>query len=390
MQKLLCLSTFWVLTGFLVACSDGGDQSPLPAYDFSSADAWLDAFVQEEPAFDGAAMIVVDARLGVVHETAVGEHTVDTVYMLASVSKVASVSLLMALADDPAVEFDLDTPIENYLPWPGVYPGITTAHLLSNVSGIPGLLAGLSGDYGVHACQYAAAGQFPESDTLMECAQAIYQAPLAGTLPPGTLFDYGGSQWQLAGAVAEAVGGDSWANLFERYLGEPCGLEVYEYGNMFANPGGWTGFPDSLVGRDNPNIEGGAISGLRDVATLLQMHLNDGLCGVNRVMSERSAQRMREDVGTALGSREWIGSAGRGYGLGWWVPPAEAGQQPTLFQDGGAYGSVSYIDTARGYGVFVALAKYDDLLAARRGPTRINPELTPIVAAAIDAANAPR
>ncbi len=371
----------------LSACSDSNNDKPPGdrlVYDFSPADAWLDAFVRDVDVFNGAAIMVIDREFGVLHSASFGDQSLDDMYLLASVSKVASVTLLLALHDDPDVDFDIDTPIENYLPWMGVYPGVTTADLLSNTSGIPGLLAQFSGGYGVHSCQYQLPGEFESSDTLQACGQAIYENLLDGTVPPGTLFDYGGSQWQLAGAVAEVVGGDSWNNLFRRYIGEPCGLTVYEYGNMFSDTSAWTGFPDSLRGQANPNIEGGAISNLEDVTTLLRMHLNDGLCDGGRVISERSAQRMREDVGTALGSREWIGSSGRGYGLGWWIPPTEDGVMPSLFQDGGAFGSVTYIDTARGYGVFVALAKYDDIVAARQGPLRINPELTPIIDAIID------
>ncbi|MFK7975242.1 MAG: serine hydrolase domain-containing protein [Halioglobus sp.] len=386
--------SFVILTtmSLLTACSDGSDssgqsagQSPARTFDFSTADAWLAQLVDEEAAFDGASMMVVDRTQGVLHTHTVGDHTPDMLFLLASVSKIPSVSLLMALADNPALDFDLDTPIENYLPFMGVYPGITTAHLLSNTSGIPGLLAQFAGDYGAHTCQYAAPGQFPSADNLLTCAQAIYQTPLAGTVAPGTQFDYGGSQWQLAGAVAEVVGGDSWNNLFQRYLGEPCGLEVYEFGNMLGDTSAWTGFADSLIGQANPNIEGGAMSNLSDVTTLLQMHLNDGMCGDQRVMSAASAQRMRMDVGTALGSREWLND-GRGYGLGWWIPPAEDGEEAALFQDGGAFGSVTWIDTARGYGAFIALAKYDNLVAARRGPARINPEMRPIIDAIIDQA----
>ena len=45
---------------------------------------------------------------------------------------------------------------------------------------------------------------------------------------------------------------------------------------------------------------------------------------------------------------------------------------------------MTWIDTGRGYGAFVALAKYDNIIAARRGPARIIPELTPILDAIID------
>ena len=373
-----------ILSAALCACSDSSNRprySTAPEYDFSAADSWLGSFVEEEDAFDGASIIIVNTTTGTLHRASFGNQTSEDIVLLASVSKVPSVSLLMALENDPAVNFDMDTPIENYLPWSGVYPGISTAQLVGNISGIPGLFA--ASRYGPHLCQYASAGQFPNAEQLQDCARVIYQTPLEGTVPPGTAFDYGGSQWHLAGAVAEIVGGDSWNNLFRRYITEPCELEVFEYGNMLFNPASWAGFPDSLLGRDNPNIEGGAISNIDDLGKLLRMHLNDGLCGNNRVISEQQAQRMRLDIGTDLGSREWL-NYGRGYGLGWWVPPPEEGKEPSFFDDPGAFGSISWIDTERGYGAFIALEQYESLIAASRGPARIVPELIPIIESIMD------
>ena len=375
----------------LTACSDSSNDSApgtsnavTPQYDFTPASQWLEGFVRDEELFDGAGLIVVSAEHGILHTESFGNHTPDMVYLLASVSKVPSVSLLMALASDPDVDLDIDTPIENYLPWEGVYPGITTVQLLSNTSGIPGLLQTFAGGYGAHNCQYALPGDFPNAESLQACSQAIYQTALDNSNPPGTVFDYGGSQWQLAGGLAEVVGGDSWANLFRQYIAEPCELEVFEYGNMFSDTAAWTGNPDSLRGRDNPNIEGGGIANLNDIAVLLRMHLNDGRCGDQQVMAASLAQRMRVDIGTELGSRDWVGSDGRGYGIGWWIPQDSAVREPTLFVDGGAFGSVSWIDTGRGYGAFVALAKYDNIVEARRGPARINPEFIPIMDAIMD------
>ena len=374
---LLCL-------GLLLACSDSSDNSGTgtiaPQYDFTAASQWLQGLVSDQ-GLEGAGFIVISREHGVLHTESFGAFDNDTNYLLASVSKVPSVSLLLALASDPDVNFDIDTPIENYLPWQGVYPGISTAQLLSNTSGIPGLLASFSGSYGAHMCQYSSAGEFPNAESLHDCARVIYQTPLEGTVPPGTAFDYGGSQWHLAGAVAESVGGDSWNNLFRQYIGEPCGLEVFEYAN--GNTGTFTGNPDSLLGRDNPNIEGGGMANLPDVAALLRMHLNDGLCDGGRVMDEELARRMRVDVGTELGSRNWVGSRNRGYGMGWWIP-ALAPEEATLFQDGGAFGSATWIDTARGYGVFVALAIYNDLGAATTSRNRVTDELTPIMEAIVD------
>lgn len=373
------LLSLFLIGSLLGGCNGNDDAGEPPVYNFESTDSWIESFVQEEAAFDGASIIIVDKDFGVIHTASFGDHSTDDIFMLASVSKVPSVSLLMALADDPNIDFDIDTPIENYLPWVGVYPGITTAHLVSNTSGIPGLFGAFDGTYlpAGHLCQYVIA------DDLQTCAQTIYQNLLAGTVAPGTQFDYGGSQWHLSGAVAENVGGDSWPNLFDRYIAQPCDLEVFEYGNMLGNTGAWTGSPDSLVGQNNANPEGGAISNLTDMAKLLRMQLNNGLCGDNRVISEQQAQRMRVDIGTAVGSREWLDN-GRGYGLGWWVPPQDEQPEPTHFNDPGAFGSVSWIDTERGYGVFVALTQYDDLTTARQGPARILPELVPIVDQAID------
>ena len=367
----------------LLACSDTSNRpkySATPQYDFTPADQWLESFVQEEDAFDGASIIVVNTDTGTLHRMSVGNHTTEDVFLLASVSKVPSVSLLMALENDPDLAFDMDEFIEAYLPWDGVYPEISTTQLVGNISGIPGLLA--ANRYGPHLCQYAAAGQFPNADQLQDCATVIYETPLEGTTAPGIAFDYGGSQWHLAGAVAELVGGDSWNNLFQQYIAQPCELEVFEYGNMFFDTSAWTGFPDSLKGRSNPSIEGGAIANIDDLGKLLRMHLNDGLCGSNRVISEQQAQRMRVDIGTELGSRDWLNN-GRGYGLGWWVPPFE-GEKPTFFDDPGAFGSVSWIDLERGYGAFVALAQYENLVAASTGPARIIPELIPIIEGIFD------
>ena len=72
--------------------------------------------------------------------------------MLASTSKMPAVSLLMALHDDESLDYDVETTIDTYLPWDGVYGDRTTVDLVSNTSGIPGLAA--LGDYGPHVCQF--------------------------------------------------------------------------------------------------------------------------------------------------------------------------------------------------------------------------------------------
>lgn len=364
--------------------ADVGDETAAEpaAPDFSAFDARLDSFIADNPAFEGASVVIVREGEGSIHEAAFGTYTLDTIVLLASTSKVPSTTLMMALSEDDALDFEIDAPIESYLqPWEGVWPGVTTEQLLSNTSGIPGLQ--YADDYGAHICQY-----LPVSD-LQACGQTLYETPLDAlpSNPPGTVFDYGGSQWQIAGALGEVVGGQTWAELFEQYIGAPCDLEVFEYGNMLASPEGWAGNPDDLNGKDNPSIEGGAMSDIADYAKLLSLHLEDGRCGDNQVLSAEALAFMRIDRGTPLGSRlaALDGVAlGLGYGMGWWVEPREE-SEPNLFYDPGVFGAVSWIDTDRGYGGFVALADYttDEASAA---VNVIRDELIPLAAEAIDAA----
>jgi CubicO group peptidase (beta-lactamase class C family) len=365
---------------FVTACSDGSDHkmtevTPAPMADFTAADSQLEDFLAENENFDGASIVIVDKNLGTIHRAAFGDHTVDTVVLLASTSKMPAVTLLMALAeDDDNVDFEIDAPIANYLPWTGVWSAdITAEQLVSNRSGIPGLAYQFAGLYGTHICQYVPVG------TLYECAQTIYETPLPGTIsnPPGEAFDYGGSQWHLAGAVAEAVGGTGWNQLLDQYINEPCDLEIFRFGNNLSFPTEWDGNPDSLAGLDNPNIEGGAISNLDDYAKILMMHLNDGACGDNQVLSAEAVEFIRIE-------RTLSQDGKKGYGMGWWSEPVEEGSSIYLYTDAGFYGSVAWIDIERNYAGYVALEEYSGSFGGQ-GSGMVISELIPIIEEAIDA-----
>ncbi len=370
-QHLLLSSVFSLI---LLGCDSNGGGSagqfaeftPLPSYDFSVVDQRIDEFVAQNAVFDGVSYTLLDRQQGTLHEAAFGDHELDIVVLLASVSKVPVTLLLMALHEDPDLDFDINEPIATYLPWMGVYGDASTAQLLSNTSGIPGL-EGLA-SYGAHLCQYLPA---PE---MLSCAETIYSTELPNSVDPGTRFSYGGSQWQLAGAVAEVVGGASWSQLFSQYIAEPCQLEVFRFGNPWSNIASWNGSPDSLISQDNPNIEGGAISNMRDYAKLLQMILDGGDCGSNQVLSEESLAMMREDKGGALGTP---------YGMGWWITVPEDGSAPTLFRDPGAFGAIAWLDTEREYAGYLAV---DDYTRTDSGaPIALTlTELIPLIEAAID------
>jgi CubicO group peptidase (beta-lactamase class C family) len=355
----------------LAACSDGSNNSraATPSYNFDEVDARLQQFLDESDVFDGISVILVDTEQGAVHEAAFGDHTLDTVVMLASTSKMPSVSLLMALHDDASLNFDVEETIDRYLLWDGVYGDRTTVSLVSNTSGIPGL-AGLAA-YGPHMCQFTA------NVTLNECAEILYTVEVPGSVPPGTRFSYGGTQWQLAGAVAEHVTNSTWGQAFDRYLAGPCDLEVFEYGNMWTVMSAWTGSPDSLLGQANAHIEGGAITNLQDYAKILLMHLRGGRCGDTQVMSTESVAFMQENRAAAVGVN---------YGMGWWVLPGD-GMRSTIVYDPGAFGAVSWLDMERGIGGYIAI---DDYTRADPGAVYALAldQIIPLQQQAVDAARA--
>jgi CubicO group peptidase (beta-lactamase class C family) len=314
---------------------------PVRDFDFSGLDRRLQRFV-EESEFEGASILIVDKDLGVIHEHAFGSYDLDTVVALASASKLPSATLLMALDSRKHFNFDIAAPIGQYLPYEGQYGDVTTEQLLSNTSGIPGIKH--VSDYGPHLCQYMA------NETFRECGREIYQHLLPVVHPPGTIYSYGGSQWQLAGLVAEHAGGARWASLFDKFIASPCDLEVFEYGNMLGRVEEWDGEPSGLFGQNNPNIEAGAISNLRDYGKILMLHLNDGWCGPHRVLASGAVEFMRVNrKGPVLTPEE---DYGNGYGMGWFIRTwgLDTGEYEIYWNPGGL-GTHTWLDIRRDYGV---------------------------------------
>ena len=334
--------------------------------DFSTADRRFETFLEENTTFDGISYVLVDAS-GVIHKRTFGDHFDDLVTMIASTSKVPAVMTLLALEEDTRSDFRMDKPIGDVFPISGVYADRTPAQLVSNTAGIPGLGSLLL--YGPHLCQFS----FDPAIDFERCGTTLFTSRLVGTQAPGKTFDYGGSQWQLAGMAAVLASNKNWNQLVDEYLSSPCDLEVFTFGNMWEDLSKWTGTPDSLVGTHNPSIEGGAITTLSDYAKLLSVHLNGGFCGEQRVLTEASLTKMQEDRGSLVQRNPTA------YGMGWFIAEGYEG----VFYDPGAFGSVSFIDTRRGIGGFVAI---DDYSRADAGAPVILTltEILPLIQGAID------
>ena len=347
--------------------NDGTAPPPPVTPDFSEVDAAFQSFIDESLVFDGISYVVVDAG-GTLHTGTFGDHSEDTVVMLASTSKVPAVMTLMALEGDPASDFSMSQPIGEVLPFGGVYADRTLAQLVSNTSGIPGLRQ--LALYGPHLCQFS----FEEAIDFETCGQILLSVPLPDSHEAGSIFDYGGSQWQLAGVTAAVSANATWNQLVDQYLVTPCGLEVFTFGNMWENLLLWDGSPGSLRGQSNPNIEGGAITNLADYAKLLQVHLNGGYCGETQILSEAALAQMRVDRGGVVAEDPVP------YGMGWWIDT----NNPGVYDDPGAFGSVSFLDIERGFGGYVAIDDYTRV-DADASVRLVQRDIIPLLQSAFDA-----
>lgn len=322
------------------------DNVEIPEYDFSAVEAIIDDFVVAN-GLNGAGLAIVDRDHGIVYEGYWGDLGPERVSFVASSSKMVSAGVLLYLAD--AGLLDLDAPVADNLAgiadWGVGNPAITPAQLVSGGSGLVGL--GPDPGYSPYICQFLHTG------TLADCAAQVFTTPEddGDIAPPDAEFRYGGAAWQVAGGLAEAVSGKSWAELIEEIYVEPCGLTSFGYNNHFGQlPGGFTyptGFDGDLsvlAPTDNPNLEGGLYTTVPDYAEVLLMHLRDGECPNGRVLSPESIARAHVDRIV-----ETDGEA-TSYGFGWWVDP-----NSSRITVPGAYGSVAWIDTEGDFGGFLVV-----------------------------------
>ena len=322
---------------------------PEPAvatYDFTAISPIVQDFIDEK-GLNGAGLIVVQRDDGVVYHDHWGDFGPDRISLIASSSKMVVAGVLMRLHDDGLL--DVDAPVADAVDWGVGNPEITPAQLISNSSGLVGLLPNPA--YGPYVCQFLPIG------TLQACAEQVFTTTDddADIVPPDTEFRYGGAQWQVAGAVAEVVSGKSWAALIDEIYVQPCGLDVLAFNNPFTQlegdpyryPASFDSDPSTLMPTDNPNLEAGAYVTTGDYGALLLMHLRDGMCGDNQVLSAESLDRMHSDrIMAAYGSDVW----GSGYGMGWWVD-----RENGRITDGGLYGTVPWLDLADGYGAYLVV-----------------------------------
>lgn len=324
------------------------------------------AAMVEERGLNGAAYVIVDRDNGIVFQDYAGEFSEDRASLLASESKMVTAGVLLNLEDQGLI--DLDQPIVEYVDWAdGANAGVTAAHLISNSSGIPGfhrngfppnheaLIEDGFGDSVFTDNAYDCARD--PLTTLTDCGSQVMNrhfetigisgdtahSTMMPGAEPGAVFRYGGSPWQVAGAVAEYVSGKPWHQLIEETYVERCGTHSLGFANHWSTTDGHT-YPEHFdpaasEPTANPHLEGGLYATAPDMAELLMMNLRGGQCAGGQVLSPEAVSKAHTNRTADTGSD---------YGLGWWTIPQPDGSTRSFIN--GLYGSNAFIDLDKGYG----------------------------------------
>jgi D-alanyl-D-alanine carboxypeptidase len=139
--------------------------------------------------------------------------TPDTIYRIASITKLFTNTAVLQLRD--AGELQLDDPIARHLPWFKIQnchpdaPPITIRHLLTHTSGLPREAA----------FPYWTDGHFPTREQIRETL------PQQETvLPSETEWKYSNLALSLAGEIVAAVSGRAYPDYIQQHILDPLGM----------------------------------------------------------------------------------------------------------------------------------------------------------------------
>ncbi|PLT29692.1 serine hydrolase domain-containing protein [Peribacillus deserti] len=212
----------------------------------------------------------------------------DTLFRIASVSKLFTGTLVMMLVEKGLI--DLDQPVQAYVPWFTAADQewsneITIRMLLSHTSGLP------------------TGGDLSSEHTLDE-----YMREVVPTLPvlfhPGTAYSYGNHALNIAGFVAEQVTNKPFASLMQELLFEPLKMTQTTYDPLKAMT-----YPLAMPHHKNDRAELEvlhqfyndmesypsyyAFSSIKDLCQFALMHLQEGVYEGQQIISASSLQEMR-------------------------------------------------------------------------------------------------
>ena len=284
----------------------------------------IDALVQryhDLEQFNGAVLVAENGE--VIYEEGAGEanmsfgvpNTVDTRFLIGSVTKNFTAALILQLMEEGKV--DLQAPISTYLPdYPAeVGDRVTVHHLLTHSSGIPSY-TGLA----EFRTTIMANPQTPQS--LID-----YVKGRALEFEPGAEFRYNNSGYVLLGMIVEAVTGMPWGEALRERIIEPLGMEtagVYDSREIVPDlADGYNHMPSGYVHAMPWNMTAA------DAAGAMYARPRD-LWVWDRALRDR---RVFEEAATY---DLFYGPHLEGYGYGWFVVEMEiGGESVRIIEHGG-------------------------------------------------------
>lgn len=234
----------------------------------------------------------------------------DALFRVASISKVFTATLVMALADDGVL--DIDTPVSHYLPdlrltTAGTQDRVTLRHLLSHGSG-------QYGDYFVdHGIgEDAAERAIAEFGTLRLMVE------------PDELWFYCNSGFHLAGRIVEVVIGKPFDQVMRERIFEPLGLErtcffahdaiawPHAVGHDQVAPGSDEHVVAGQYYPRNRFPAGGVMSNAPELLRFAAFHMHSGDGeGIIRTESLRAMRETQREAGN------WCDAWGIGWDIRW-------------------------------------------------------------------------
>jgi CubicO group peptidase (beta-lactamase class C family) len=272
--------------------------------------------------------------------------TPDTVYLWFSMTKIATATAAMALAESGRL--DLEAPVREYVPaYPaaGVTPQPTVRQLLNHTAGV----ANPPPIRWVHPADHPA----PDPQAFLTRRLRRHRTP---RYPVGGAAHYSNLGYLVLAQAMAAAAGQPVTELVTRTVLEPTGMRHtgYSWPSGAATATGYVRAPrvaipvlrallPAVVGPRHGAFQsfrpflvdgagyGGLVGDVLDVGRLAALHLGDGALDGHRVVSADTARAMRT-----------IGTPGPRFdlGLGWFRPATARGQRPAYVEhlgSGGGY-----------------------------------------------------
>ena len=301
-------SVFWCCFTLLCSGISPAQAAASDQPDWAAIDRYVET-VMHADRVPGAAVAIVHGDT-IVHLKGFGvagpqgqATTPQTPFLLGSMSKSFTALAIMQLVE--AGKLDLDAPVQRYLPWfrvadPVASARISLRHLLHHTSGIP-----------TNAPRAVA-----EQPTLEAHVRVLQTVQLNHA--PGTVHEYASPNYQVLGAVIEAITHQSFGEYVQQHIFTPLDMRHSYVSYTAAQEQGmshgyqlWFGYP---VATDLPyeadrQPTASLIASVEDLARYEIAQLNGGQMGQVRILSADGIQDMHrpaaqgEEYSYAMGWR---------------------------------------------------------------------------------------